>query len=137
MSCVTLVTGIARNHGTISEQTLAEAISATDEGFLNLVQTTQEEEPMVAVSGSSCLILVIWKGTLLTAHLGESYALNGILTETGIREALQMMVVHNVNTFCIREQVLNSHQDDPNIVVKRDGDWRIKDITQVCEIIIT
>ena len=125
--CVVLVTGNAREYGTISEQSLNEAISVTDEGFLNLVLTAQELEPSVAIAGSSCLVGVIWKGTFLFAHLGICRAVNG----TNSLIAMQMTSEHDVNNFSIRHEINDTHRDDSDLVVFRDGVWRIKDITQV------
>ena len=67
-------TGLARANGTISEDILRSAFSATEDGFLNLVRRTCGIKPLIAAIGSFCLVGFIWRGTFYVANLGDSRA---------------------------------------------------------------
>jgi hypothetical protein len=125
-------TGIARENGTISEDVLRRAFSATEDGFLTLVRRTCGIKPLIAAIGSCCLVGVIWKGTLYVANLGDSRAVIGSLGRFNKIIAEQLTRDHNASMEEVRQELRSRHPDDSHIVVMKHGVWRIKGIIQVC-----
>ncbi|CAA7391196.1 unnamed protein product [Spirodela intermedia] len=122
---------LAREGGTISEDIIRRAFSATEEGFLALVRRTHEIKPLMAAVGSCCLVGIIWKGTLFAANLGDSRAVVGRLGRSNAIIAEQVTEEHNASLESVRRELMASHPDDSHIVVLRQGVWRIKGIIQV------
>lgn len=125
------VTGLAREKGTISEDTLRSAFSATEDGFLTLVRRTCGIKPLMAAIGSCCLVGVIWRGTLYIANLGDSRAVIGCLGRSNKIIAEQLTKDHNASMEEVRQELRTLHPDDSHIVVMKHGVWRIKGIIQV------
>ncbi|KAI4300687.1 hypothetical protein L6164_034035 [Bauhinia variegata] len=122
---------IARENGTISEDILRGAVSATEDGFLTLVRRTYGIKPLIAAVGSCCLAGVIWKGTLYVANLGDSRAVIGSLGGSNKIVAEQLTREHNASKEEVRRELRSSHPEDSQIVVMKHGTWRIKGIIQV------
>jgi len=122
---------IARENGTISEDVLRRAFSATEDGFLTLVRRTCGIKPLIAAIGSCCLVGVIWKGTLYVANLGDSRAVIGSLGRFNKIIAEQLTRDHNASMEEVRQELRSRHPDDSHIVVMKHGVWRIKGIIQV------
>ncbi|KAI4348779.1 hypothetical protein L6164_009458 [Bauhinia variegata] len=122
---------IARENGTISEDILRGAVSATEDGFLTLVRRTYGIKPLMAAIGSCCLVGVIWKGTLYVANLGDSRAVIGCLGGSNKIVAEQLTREHNANKEEVRLELRSLHPEDSQIVVMKQGTWRIKGIIQV------
>uniref|UniRef100_A0A5B7BS01 protein-serine/threonine phosphatase n=1 Tax=Davidia involucrata TaxID=16924 RepID=A0A5B7BS01_DAVIN len=122
---------LARENGTISEDILRSAFSATEDGFLSLVRRTCGIKPLIAAIGSCCLVGVIWKGTLYVANLGDSRAVIGYLGRSNKIVAEQLTRDHNASMEEVRQELRSSHPDDSHVVVMKHGVWRIKGIIQV------
>ncbi|KAK4800248.1 hypothetical protein SAY86_025613 [Trapa natans] len=120
-----------REHGTISEDILRSAFSATEEGFLALVRQTFGIKPLMAATGSCCLVGIVWRGTLYVANLGDSRAVIGSSCNSNKIVAEQLTQDHNASIEEIREEVRSLHPDDEHIVFMKNGVWRIKGIIQV------
>lgn len=125
-------TGLAQENGTISEDVLRRAFSATEDGFLTLVRRTCGIKPLIAAVGSCCLVGVIWKRTLYVANLGDSRAVLGSLGRFNKIIAEQLTRDHNASMEEVRQELRSRHPDDSHIVVMKHGVWRIKGIIQVC-----
>ncbi|KAF7818952.1 putative protein phosphatase 2C 25 [Senna tora] len=125
------ISGIARENGTMSEEILRDAFSATEEGFLSLVRRTYGIKPLIAAMGSCCLVGVIWKGTLYVANLGDSRAVIGSIGGSNKIIAEQLTREHNASREEIRRELRSLHPEDSQIVVMKHGTWRIKGIIQV------
>ena len=125
-------TGLARENGTISEDVLRSAFSATEEGFLTLVRRSWGIKPLIAAIGSCCLVGVIWRGTLYVANLGDSRAVIGSVGRNNEIIAEQLTRDHNASMEEVRQELKSRHPDDSHIVVMKHGVWRIKGIIQVC-----
>ena len=82
--------------------------------------------------GSCCLVGVIWKGTLLIAHLGVCRAVIGTIDRSNKIIAVPLTVDHNVNIEEIRREVSDAHPNDNNLIVFRNNALRIKGVVQVC-----
>lgn len=52
---------LAQESGTVSEDVVRNAFSATEQGFLSLVRRTHLIKPSIAAIGSCCLVGVIWR----------------------------------------------------------------------------
>ena len=126
------IPGIAREHGSISEDILRSAVSATEDGFLTLVRRSYAIKPLIAAIGSCCLVGVIWKGTLYVANLGDSRAVIGCLGGSSKIVAEQLTREHNASREEVRRELRSLHPEDSQIVVMKQGTWRIKGIIQVC-----
>ncbi|KAA8516987.1 hypothetical protein F0562_017195 [Nyssa sinensis] len=122
---------LTRENGTISEDILKRAFSATEDGFLSLARRTCGIKPLIAAVGSCCLVGVIWKGTLYVANLGDSRAVIGYLGRSNKIVAEQLTRDHNASMEEVRQELRSLHPDDSHIVVMKHGVWRIKGIIQV------
>lgn len=122
---------LAQEHGTMSEDVVRKAFSATEEGFLSLVRRTHLIKPAMATIGSCCLVGIIWRGTLYLANLGDSRAVVGCLDGSNRIFAEQLTRDHNASMEEIRQELRSLHPDDSQIVVLKNGVWRIKGIIQV------
>ncbi|XP_022742739.1 probable protein phosphatase 2C 68 [Durio zibethinus] len=122
---------LAQANGTISEDILRSAFSATEDGFLTLVRRTCGIKPLIAAIGSCCLVGVIWRGTLYVANLGDSRAVIGYLGRSNKIVAEQLTRDHNASMEEVRQELRSLHPDDSHIVVMKHGVWRIKGIIQV------
>ncbi|KAJ8900111.1 hypothetical protein K2173_024227 [Erythroxylum novogranatense] len=123
---------IAREKGTIiSEETLRSAFAATEEGFLTLVRRACDIKPLIAAMGSCCLVGVIWRRTLYVANLGDSRAVIGCLGRSNKITAEQLTRDHNASMEEVRQELKSLHPDDSNIVILKQGVWRIKGVIQV------
>ncbi|WCJ34013.1 Protein phosphatase 2C family protein [Euphorbia peplus] len=122
---------LAKEQGDISEEILRGAFSATEAGFLTLVRRTFGIKPTIAAIGSCCLVGVIWRGTLFVANLGDSRAVMGCLGRSNKVVAEQLTKDHNACMEEVRQELKSLHPDDSQIVVLKQGVWRIKGIIQV------
>ena len=125
-------TELAKETGTISGEIIRSAVSETENGFLTLVRRAYTIRPDIAAIGSCCLVGVIWKGTLYAANLGDSRAVIGYLDRPNKIVAEQLTRDHNASLEEVRKELKMSHPEDPQILVLRQGVWRIKGIIQVC-----
>lgn len=121
----------AREKGTISEDILRSAFSATEDGFLTLVRRTCGIKPIIAAIGSCCLVGVIWRGTLYVANLGDSRAVIGSLGRSNKIVSEQLNKEHNASMEEVRQELRTLHPNDSHIVIMKQGVWRIKGIIQV------
>ncbi|KAL3841196.1 hypothetical protein ACJIZ3_025787 [Penstemon smallii] len=121
----------AREKGTISQDTLKSAFSETENGFLSLVRRAYGIRPVIAAVGSCCLVGVIWNGKLYIANLGDSRAVMGYLDRSNKIVAEQLTKDHNASIEDVRKELRILHPEDSQIVVMKQGVWRIKGIIQV------
>ncbi|GJN21873.1 hypothetical protein PR202_gb09394 [Eleusine coracana subsp. coracana] len=112
---------LAQENGTISEDVVRSAFSATEEGFLTLVRRTHFIKPMIAAVGSCCLVGVIWRGTLYVANLGDSRAVVGSLGRSNKIVAEPLTRDHNACMEEVRQELISRHPDDSEIVVLKHG----------------
>ncbi|KAG2405711.1 hypothetical protein LR48_Vigan03g222300 [Vigna angularis] len=122
---------VARNQGTIDEETLREAFAMTEDGFMLLVQRGYELQNNLATVGSCCLVGVIWEGVLYISNLGDSRAIVGTLSTCRSITTQQLTTEHNCIREEIRQELRAKHPNDPDIVVLERGAWRVKGIIQV------
>jgi pyruvate dehydrogenase phosphatase len=115
----------------MSEDVVRNAFAATEEGFLSLVRRTHLIKPSMATIGSCCLVGIIWRGTLYLANLGDSRAVVGCLNESNKIVAEQLTRDHNASMEEVRQELISLHPGDSQIVVLKNGVWRIKGIIQV------
>ncbi|KAI7729460.1 hypothetical protein M8C21_020367 [Ambrosia artemisiifolia] len=128
-----LIRIVGENGLKISSETLKNAVSATEEGFMSLVRRSFGIKKLMAAVGSCCLAGMISEGTLYVANLGDSRAVIGRLKRHGSNKivAEQITEDHNACMDEIRQELKQNHPDDPHIVVMRQGVWRVKGLIQV------
>ncbi|XP_057783002.1 probable protein phosphatase 2C 43 isoform X2 [Salvia miltiorrhiza] len=122
---------LAQENREMSEDILKSAFSETENGFLTLVRRAYAIRPVLAAIGSCCLVGVIWKRMLYVANLGDSRAVMGCLDRSNRIVAEQLTRDHNASMEEIRKELTNLHPEDSQIVVMKQGVWRIKGIIQV------
>lgn len=122
---------LAKETGAISEEIIRNALSETENGFLTLVRRAYAIRPDIAAIGSCCLVGVIWRATLYTANLGDSRAVIGYLDRPNKIVAEQLTADHNASMEEVRKELKMSHPEDSQILVLKQGVWRIKGIIQV------
>ncbi|ESW17681.1 hypothetical protein PHAVU_007G259900 [Phaseolus vulgaris] len=122
---------VAQENGSISEDIIRNAVSATEDGFLTLVRRSYGIKPLIAAMGSCCLVGVIWKGTLYIANLGDSRAVIGSIGRSNKIISEQLTIEHNACKEEVRRELRSLHPEDSQIVVLKQGTWRIKGIIQV------
>ncbi|KAK4392407.1 putative protein phosphatase 2C 43 [Sesamum angolense] len=122
---------LARENGIMSEEILRNALSETENGFLTLVRRAYEIRPVIAAIGSCCLVGIIWKRTLYIANLGDSRAVIGYLDQSKKIIAEQLTKDHNASMEEVRKELKALHPEDSQILVMKQGVWRIKGIIQV------
>ncbi|PWA35523.1 protein phosphatase 2C 43 [Artemisia annua] len=123
----------AKEKGLMSSEVFENAVSATEEGFLKLVSRTLDFKPMIAAAGSCCLAGFISEGTLCIANMGDSRAVLGRVKKRRQKKivAEQITEDHNACVQKVRQELKSHHPDDPEIVVMKQGVWRIKGIIQI------
>ncbi|KAL3534168.1 hypothetical protein ACH5RR_002629 [Cinchona calisaya] len=130
---------LARQNGTMSEGIIANAFSATEDGFFSIVKQLYPVNQIIASWGSCCLVGVIWERTLYVANLGDSRAVLGSVGQRMIGclcrsegvTAKQLTKDHNASVKEVRKELRTLHPDDPQIVFQKFNVWRIKGIIQV------
>ncbi|KAK8919062.1 putative protein phosphatase 2C 78 [Platanthera zijinensis] len=117
----------------VSADIIREAFVATEEEFLRLVQDSWPRTPKLASVGSCCLVGVIVGNVLYVANLGDSRAVLGRYLDLDEDEvaAERLTRDHNVAVEEVRKEVIELHADEPDVVVRARGVWRIKGIIQV------
>ena len=126
----------AKEKGLVPSEVFENAVSATEEGFLQLVSETFGSKPTIAAVGSCCLAGFISEGTLCIANMGDSRAVLGSVKKRPVRRQMKIVAQqitedHNACVQKVRQELKSDHPDDPEIVVKVQGVWRIKGIIQV------
>ncbi|KAK4404947.1 putative protein phosphatase 2C 68 [Sesamum angolense] len=112
---------LAREKGAMSEDVLRTAFSETENGFLTLVRRAYAIRPVIAATGSCCLVGVIWKKTLYVANVGDSRAVMGYLDRSNKIVAEQLTRDHNASLEEVRKELRNLHPEDSEIVVMKQG----------------
>lgn len=120
----------AQRLGGMSSKVLKEAVRATEDEFLTLVDRSWRVHPQIASAGSCCLVGVISGNNLYVANVGDSRVVLGTVKQ-GRVSAVRLSEEHNASFAEVREELKAQHPDDPHIVVLKHGVWRVKGIIQV------
>eukprot|EP00250_Pteridium_aquilinum_P015142 c22405_g2_i2 orf=536-1657(-) len=120
----------AQRCGEMSSRVLKEAVKATEDEFLSLVDRNWRITPQIASVGSCCLLGVISGNNLYVANVGDSRAVLGTVRQ-GRVTAVRLSEEHNASIAEVREELKAQHPDDSHIVVLKHGVWRVKGIIQV------
>ncbi|KAL5983231.1 hypothetical protein ACLOJK_017315 [Asimina triloba] len=122
---------LARENETISEDVIRNAFVATEDAFIDHVRKTRECKPLIAAIGSCCLVGFIWGQTLFIANAGDSRAIIGCVSTSNDIIAEQLSRDDNASLEEVRQELKSLHPDDSQIVVLKQGVWRVKGIIQV------
>ncbi|KAK4725535.1 hypothetical protein R3W88_028314 [Solanum pinnatisectum] len=122
---------LAREKGTIDEEVLNNAFTATEDGFLSIVKREFHVDPGIASTGCCCLVGVIWRRTLYFANLGDCRAVLGHTGRFNRIVAEQLTNDHNVRIKEVRDELRALHPDNPNIVSRVGSSWCVKGIIKV------
>nr|XP_043611972.1 probable protein phosphatase 2C 43 [Erigeron canadensis] len=132
MTTPTSQNGRVQAQRSVSERILKGAIADTEDAWIDLVQGAREQRPDVTRVGSCCLVGLIWNGMLYVGNLGDSRAVIGRLTGNGNKVIADGITEdHNANLDEVREELKKQNKDDPDIVVKVNGVWRVKGLIQI------
>ncbi|RRT80904.1 hypothetical protein B296_00007735 [Ensete ventricosum] len=116
----------------VTSDGIRRAFLATEESFITLVSQLWNTQPNIATTGCCCLVGVICQRTLYVANLGDSRVVLGKkVGNTGEIAAISLSSEHNANVEAVRQELKAQHPNDPEIVVRKHGVWRIKGIIQV------
>ncbi|CAO2816493.1 unnamed protein product [Amaranthus hypochondriacus] len=116
----------------MSRDVIKKAYLATEEEFMSLVKELWLEKPQIASVGACCLVGVICCGHLYIANAGDSRVVLGKLDQFDkCVKAIQLSSDHNASVQSVREDLQNSHPNDPQIVVLKHKVWRVKGLIQV------
>ncbi|KAI3772485.1 hypothetical protein L6452_03671 [Arctium lappa] len=123
----------ANERGLIHSDVIETAIATTESGFLAYVRNMFQERPLLAAVGSCCLTGVIWGRRLVVGNLGDSRAIIGTITNRQRMSvgAEQITQDQNVSRDDVRRDVQRRNPNDPHILVRAQGVWRIRGIIQV------
>eukprot|EP00249_Psilotum_nudum_P020320 c27654_g1_i2 orf=501-1682(-) len=122
----------ASEQGCMSVDVLQKSFQAIEEGFESLVSAAWKNKPHIAAVGSCCLVGVIFNGILYIANLGDSRAVMGVAAKsTRAITPIQLTTEHNAGIEAVRQELKALHPGDSDIVVLRQGVWRVKGIIQV------
>jgi pyruvate dehydrogenase phosphatase len=119
----------------MSVKLLREAVAATEEKFTDVVIDNKDTNPGLMLTGSCCLITLIYKGTLYTANLGDSRA---VLGKDNFLDKYQLEVQpitrdHNCeDVYNNRGLLIVKFPDDPTILRKDENGWKVRGLSKVC-----
>ncbi|KAL7175113.1 hypothetical protein ACSBR2_028839 [Camellia fascicularis] len=121
----------AEDGGVVTADTLRRAFLETEQGFTAHVLRLWNARSNLASVGSCFLVGVIYQQTLFVANLGDSRVVLGKrVGNMGVIAAIQLSTEHNANIEAVRHELKELHPNDPQIVVLKYGDWRVKGIIQ-------
>ncbi|KAK2417297.1 putative protein phosphatase 2C [Trifolium repens] len=70
---------VASVRNNMSENILRQLVAEMEERFMTGVEESNQQQPELAIVGSSCLFCIVWRGRLYIANLGDSRAVLGYL----------------------------------------------------------
>jgi pyruvate dehydrogenase phosphatase len=115
----------------MDDKLLREAVAVTEQKFTHVVNDNKYTNPDIMHMGSSCLIALIWKGTLYVANLGDSQIVLGTtyynlgLSRTPELQALRLSNCAGQFTGHALRQLF------PDNTILLNG-WKFKDLSKVC-----
>lgn len=125
----------ARNwYGAVTDNNIRTAMCEIEKNFLDIAMRDHNipDKEDICEAGSTCLIMTIYNKELYVGNLGDSRAIMGIQKRTKVLKrkkfaAEEITIDQNVNVDSVRQELIDQHPKDPNIVVRgEDGIWRIK-----------
>ncbi|KAK2357790.1 Protein phosphatase 2C family protein [Trifolium repens] len=125
---------IRENNNVMSEKLLREAVAATEEKFTDVVIDNKDTNPGLMLTGSCCLITLIYKGTLYTANLGDSRAVLGKDTFPVDKYQLEAQPItrdHNCeDVYKTIGSLIVKFPDDPTILWKDENGWKVRGLSK-------
>ncbi|CAI9105781.1 OLC1v1004795C1 [Oldenlandia corymbosa var. corymbosa] len=74
---------LIQEHGGMSQELLTQVFANAENNMRSIVVNSYPFEPAFAVSGTCCLVGVIWGDVLFLAHVGNSRAVMGLRSPQG------------------------------------------------------
>ncbi|KAI3783341.1 hypothetical protein L1987_42420 [Smallanthus sonchifolius] len=112
----------------MSADIIRNALLATEEEFLTLVESEWLSAPKMASVGSCCLTGIICNGVLYIANAGDSRAVLVKEEDKSINalRAVRISEEHNASFESVRQELRSLHPNDPEIVVLKHNVWRVR-----------
>ncbi|KAL4200882.1 hypothetical protein AMTRI_Chr02g255840 [Amborella trichopoda] len=126
-----LIRFVKERGGTICEDIITRAFMATDDGYFTHARNTRDANPTISANGSCCLVGIFWDGMLYVANAGDSRAIVAFSSGPNKFITEQLTQEHNAKYEDIRREMFQLHPDDSQIVIYKNGAWRVKGIAQV------
>lgn len=116
---------IEKNRNQMAYWLLRQAVEETEKKFLDVVGNDTTTD-ILSTAGSSCLITLIWEGTLYTANLGDSRVVIGTeVRDTSMLKVQQLTTDHSCENLGTRLLLRQEHPQDPSIIVKEANEWKV------------
>jgi pyruvate dehydrogenase phosphatase len=117
----------------MDDKLFSEAVAATEQKFTHVVNDNKDTNPDIMHMGSSCLIALIWNGTLYIANLGDSqvalvrtyHTLGPAHTEL---QAIRLSYCAGQFTRVALRRLF----PDNTILLNNENGWKFKDLSKVC-----
>ncbi|CAJ2632939.1 unnamed protein product [Trifolium pratense] len=104
-----------------------------EELFMTDVEEGNQQQPELALVGSSCLFCIVWRGRLYIANVGDSRAVMGYLDPFNRFNIRQLVEDHNARN-CnrhIKKELEKLHPKDPTTVTYNFDAWRVRGISEI------
>ncbi|XP_045797427.1 probable protein phosphatase 2C 43 [Trifolium pratense] len=122
---------IQENNNNVSENILRQVVAEMEELFITDVEEGNQQQPELALVGSSCLFCIVWRGRLYIANVGDSRAVMGSLDPFDRLNVRQLVEDHNARNRHIKKELKKLHPKDPTIVSYNFDAWRVGGISEV------
>ncbi|XP_045796071.1 probable protein phosphatase 2C 25 [Trifolium pratense] len=104
-----------------------------EELFMTDVEEGNQQQPELALVGSSCLFCIVWRGSLYIANVGDSRAVMGYLDPFNRFNIRQLVEDHNARNRNrhIKKELEKLHPKDPTTVTYNFDAWRVRGISEI------
>ncbi|KAK2417236.1 Protein phosphatase 2C family protein [Trifolium repens] len=122
---------VASVRNNMSENILRQLVAEMEERFMTGVEESNQQQPELAIVGSSCLFCIVWRGRLYIANLGDSRAVLGYLDPFNRLRDRKLVKDHSARNRHIKKELKKLHPKDPTIVTYNFGAWRVRGVSEV------
>ncbi|GAU23427.1 hypothetical protein TSUD_331250 [Trifolium subterraneum] len=126
-----LLQKIQQNNNNMSENIMRQVVAEMEELFMTDVEEGNQQQPELALVGSSCLFCIVWRRTLYIANVGNSRAVMGYLDPFNRLNVRQLVKDHNARNRHIKKELKKLHPKNPTVLTYNFGAWRVGGISEV------